>query len=136
MGEWAHPAHYTETARAFAKRERAAIIGVFVEMCLPRLREAARRCGYALGVHGTLIRDLDLIACPWTDKAASPDDLAEAIGVAIDETTGWSHQRKPDWTAKPHGRLAVTLIAGTGGDIHVDLSVMPRLEPAPKEPPE
>lgn len=127
MGEWSHPGHYSETARDYVKRERAAQIAVFVEMALPRMREAARRVGYALGVHGTQVRDLDLIACPWIDRAGTPDDLAAALGHVIADTTAWSHQRVSDWTQKPHGRVATTLIAGPGGDVHVDLSVMPRL---------
>lgn len=31
----------------------------------------ARELGYALAVHGSLARDLDIIACPWTETATS-----------------------------------------------------------------
>lgn len=47
---------------------------------VPRLTEVARDCGYALGVHGSMHRDLDLIAVPWVDEAKSADDL---IGTNI-----------------------------------------------------
>lgn len=136
MGEWSHPAHCTETARAYVKRERAAQIAVFMELAMPRMREAARRCGYALAVHGTLIRDLDVIACPWAKDARSADELVAALGVVIAEVTGWGHQQARDWTEKPHGRVAAILIAGPGGDVHMDLSVMPRLAELPKAEPD
>jgi len=101
------------------------------------MREAARRCGYALAVHGTQVRDLDLIACPWIEEAASPDDLATALGNVIGETTGWCYQHADrDWTEKPHGRVGVILIAGSGGEVHVDLSVMPRLGKPPADEPD
>lgn len=35
----------------------------------PILCEAARACGYALAIHGTMQRDLDLVAVPWVDEA-------------------------------------------------------------------
>lgn len=31
--------------------------------------EVARGCGYAIGLHGSMKRDVDLIAVPWTDEA-------------------------------------------------------------------
>ena len=46
---------------------------------LPTIREAARELGYAIGLHGSLARDFDIIAVPWTEDAAHPDDLAKAI---------------------------------------------------------
>jgi hypothetical protein len=32
---------------------------------LPELRRVAREYGYELGLHGSMTRDLDLIAAPW-----------------------------------------------------------------------
>jgi hypothetical protein len=39
----------------------------------------ARRHGYALAVHGSLARDIDLVAIPWIVEADEPEILAEAI---------------------------------------------------------
>lgn len=39
----------------------------------------ARRHGYAIGVHGSMSRDLDLIAVPWVESASSPDELLKEI---------------------------------------------------------
>jgi hypothetical protein len=49
---------------------------------LPAIREAARKCGYAIGVHGSMRRDLDLIAAPWIAEHSDLDTLAKAVQVA------------------------------------------------------
>lgn len=53
------------------------------------LRVKARELGYALAIHGTLKRDIDLIACPWTGHAVDARTLAEALlRVAADHNDG------------------------------------------------
>lgn len=69
---------------------------------LPDLRTAARRCGYALGVHGSLKRDLDLIAVPWVEEYSTKDILAKELQMAA---CGLSRE-KHVWEEKPHGRWA------------------------------
>lgn len=123
MGDWSHPAHYTETARRFEEQGRAAQIAVFMDLCFPRLRETARTCGYALAVHGTMRRDLDLIAVPWVDRAVSAEDLVKALSATVRDVAGWGHRSGEAWTEKPHGRVATTIIASS--DVHIDLSIMP-----------
>lgn len=88
---------------------------------LPTLREAARACGYALGLHGSMRRDLDLIAVPWTKKAVSADTLAHRLCKAA---CGLRHKRY-DWEEKPNGRKAT--IVPVGMLTFIDLSVMPKL---------
>lgn len=50
---------------------------------LPKMRVVAKEHGYALAVHGSQKRDLDLIACPWIDQPSSPSVLAEALRKSI-----------------------------------------------------
>ena len=129
MGEWSHPDHYTSSARAFEEATRTAAIAVFCEQALPSLIETARSHGYALAVHGSRRRDLDLIAIPWTERAADADALRSALCATTKDRTGWGHlSNSGTWTEKPHGRLATTIIASM--DIQLDLSVVPR---QPKE---
>ncbi len=96
------------------------------------LRETAREHGYALGVHGSLARDIDLIAVPWTGEACSQVELAEAIRRKAEEVCGFAflhpledrpffHGGMPG--SKPHGRLAWAF--HLGGGPYIDLSVMP-----------
>lgn len=87
------------------------------------LRAAARKCGYALAVHGSLDRDLDLIAVPWTEEATDADRLVHAICEAWGFGDGLM-ALEPHGPPKLHGRIAYTLIPG--GPLFVDLSVMPR----------
>ena len=40
-----------------------------LDLILPPMRRAAKDDGYAIIVHGSLNRDIDLVAVPWTDAA-------------------------------------------------------------------
>jgi hypothetical protein len=88
----------------------------------PELATLARAHGYALAVHGTLGRDMDLICIPWTEQACEPITLVEAI-----TTTFAVRQVGGPPTRKPHGREAWTLSVGFG-ECAIDLSFMPRAD--------
>lgn len=97
---------------------------------LPRLRTVAREHGYALGLHGSMRRDLDLIAAPWTDDAKSAKELVDALAVSCggfvvgaDLGGKWTAERG---TAQPHGRESWNICFG--GNPFLDVSVMPRME--------
>lgn len=91
----------------------------------PFALESARRValtfGYAVAVHGSQTRDLDLIAVPWVEDAKPPEAMIQAIADAVD---GYY---KPRATDKPHGRRAWSIYMGHGG-AYIDLSVMPLKE--------
>jgi hypothetical protein len=102
---------------------------------IPPLTEAAREVGYALAVHGSMGRDLDLIAVPWTEEAVS----AEALIMRLLSASGFLHahlpHRREDATPdqasgdvgaiKPHGRRAWSIHFDNG--LYLDVSVMPRV---------
>jgi hypothetical protein len=124
MGQWSHPKHYSATAQQLEVRTRQAQIAVFKEVVLPRLRETARTAGYALAVHGSEARDLDLLAAPWKDDAVDAATLLRALAATTRDCTGWGFLEEAEkWEAKPHGRVAATIL-GTS-DVHLDISVMP-----------
>lgn len=85
---------------------------------------ALRNQGYALAVHGTRLRDLDLLAVPWTEETAlAPKDVAEIVADAIPGVVKWPFEKKP------HGRVAVVIYPrwAYGFDRwYIDLSIMPR----------
>lgn len=119
------------------------------EQLIGPLREVARQLGYALAVHGTLKRDIDLIACPWTSHAVSARALAKAIQHKAREIVGCAESSRSESRssnpkyfrdglsgfaptvgliqAKPHGRRswAFHLTPNQDGP-YIDLSVMPR----------
>jgi hypothetical protein len=92
-------------------------------LLLQWLTDAANKCGYALGLHGSLNRDMDLIAAPWTEEAISADQLVTQLASAAG---GWIDQGSleinPEF--RPHGRIAYTIQLGRG--LYIDVSVMPR----------
>lgn len=93
------------------------------------VRRIAREHGYAVGVHGSLLRDLDLIACPWTARAHAASTLVAAIEAGLDDffLQSPATPRKPT-AARAHGRLGwVFLRIGPRGPAFLDLSVMPRV---------
>lgn len=110
--------------------------GLFA-LLLPRLVEVAREHGYALAVHGSMGRDLDLIACPWVESAADPLELVEAIRARVggsclrDKDVPITNEEERLWNAgnltrkpMPHGRIGTVI--HLGGGPYIDLSVMPR----------
>ncbi len=105
------------------------------------LAEIAREHGYALAVHGTVARDFDLIAIPWTDAAGDAnvliEKLREAVGglIILSGTKGGRYDAArgefveaviENPSLKPHGRLAWNIHID-GGSAVLDVSVMPRV---------
>lgn len=91
-----------------------------VYCCLyPDLVKIARVYGYALAVHGSLARDMDLVAIPWTDSAQEPEYVLKAFCQEFSlKIVGGPPTRMPN------GRLTYTL-ALMFGECFIDLSFMP-----------
>lgn len=87
------------------------------------LSDLARDHGYALAVHGSVARDFDLVAIPWTDSAVKADVLVQVIAERCYLCYGIFGTGLIGPEVKPHGRLAWSLMIGSGSMI--DLSVMP-----------
>lgn len=80
--------------------------------------------GYALAVHGSLHRDLDLIAVAWREDADSPETLVEML----QQHEGLIYSGP--WVDKPHGRRAISLRT-RGWHKPIDLSIIPPRPAAP-----
>lgn len=80
--------------------------------------------GYAIAMHGSLTRDLDLIATPWAERACEPQHLVNRI---ID--AAGLREKVDNPGQKPHGRLVWTLhLPGFGEPRWIDLSITPRAQ--------
>lgn len=94
----------------------------FYAYMLPQLIMAARSVGYALAVHGSMRRDLDLVAVPWVEGAGTHEQLLDALCEVV------GFEREPPArsgpTEKPLGRRAYVIHLSTG--VYIDLSVTPR----------
>lgn len=84
----------------------------------PQLAEITRNHGYALAIHGSLGRDMDLICVPWNETVSHPDEIVNEI------TTKFALKKvgQPDTTH--HGRIRYT-ISVAFGECFIDLSFMP-----------
>lgn len=105
-----------------------AFIETFLEQVLPDLRLAAKGCGYAIAVHGSQARDIDLVAIPWAKSADAPELLVQRICGVLSGKLGRAIYSGADWADKPHGRKAVTIITSGPLEPEIDLSIMPRTE--------
>jgi hypothetical protein len=94
---------------------------------LPRLQELARQYGYALGIHGTMTTDLDLIAVPWTEEAVEPEMLIDVLRMAVNGHIAGPPFYDPCPREKPHGRLCWSIFLNDPPQgPYLDVSVMPR----------
>ena len=108
-----------------------AFVDAFLQEVLDDLKLAARGCGYALAVHGSRARDIDLIAVPWTERADTSELLVQRLcGVLSGKMGRALPMGDDDWTKKPHGRRALTIILAGAMSPEIDLSIMPRVEKA------
>jgi hypothetical protein len=86
------------------------------------VRKLAWEEGYAIGLHGSFTRDLDMIAVPWAEHCTrKPEKLIARIvqATGLLETQGSPGE-------KPHGRKVWTLRLPEFGDPRfIDLSIMP-----------
>jgi hypothetical protein len=137
-----------------ADAHHADCLARWAQPCIEKMRDAARICGYALAVHGSLAFDIDVIAVPWVVQAVPEADLIEALRKACesvtnlpticgfaDDTLAATYKMEPR-EQKLHGRVAWSW--QLGGGVYVDCSVMPlrpdeepgwvkRPEPPPEE---
>jgi hypothetical protein len=95
---------------------------VYVSL-FPHLAEIANKHGYALAAHGSVQRDLDLVAIPWADDVSDAETLMSAIAEYLKIFTEMFGLEIHGPEAKPHGRMAYLIATGFGSAI--DLSVMP-----------
>ena len=109
------------------RRATQAFVDAFLAEVMDDLRLVARGCGYALLVHGTRARDIDMLAVPWTSQAEDADFLRQRLLGALAGKFGRAVHHSNEWTEKPHGRRACTIL-GPGMCPEIDFSVMPRIE--------
>jgi hypothetical protein len=95
----------------------------WIEPSLPDfqlIQRLARQVGYSVAIHGSLKRDVDLVAAPWTDESVGNATLVDHLCEGLDA----KRVGGPEY--KPHGRVAVTLQIDGYYKI-IDLSIMPTI---------
>lgn len=87
------------------------------------MKAIALKYGYNLVLHGSLNRDMDLIAIPWVEELGSVDEMIDEFCAYVGGKVCLFNRRStPDgsiegdrFTAKPHGRIAYIIDIYRGG---------------------
>lgn len=87
----------------------------------PDLREAALNCGWALGLHGSLSNDMDIMAMPWTEEAVSPLNLIIKLCECFTDADLLKDGIKRT-TNKPNNRIVYTI--SIWGEFYLDINVI------------
>lgn len=116
-GDWAYwpyergystPSNLREIAAECERRQGGSAMGATLAL-IERIRALAKTKGWAIGVHGSLIRDIDLIAVPWEEDACDWYDLYTAI-VFQNGLWGADKPVRGNMANKPCGRLATIIL--------------------------
>lgn len=91
------------------------------------LRSAALNCGWALGLHGSLSADMDIMAMAWTDGAAPVETMIRALSDCFTENLFTKNIMPP--TKKPNGRLVYTM--SIWADFYLDINIIDRAPASP-----
>jgi len=108
------------------------MIAPWYALMFEKLDRIAWRYGYCLTLHGSMARDLDLVAIPWVEDADDPDRLIDAF-VRYVANKSDVHISQPRSVSKPHGRMSYVIPIGFGGNYYLDISVMPRKSNEPRK---
>lgn len=91
---------------------------VFYATTYPDMVETARRHGWALGLHGSLVSDMDLMAMPWTEDASDAQELIDAIAnLFVDPPIAFEPYR-----GKPNNRVVWTIPICI--DFYLDINII------------
>ena len=85
------------------------------------LRNAAMDCGWALGLHGSLAHDMDIMAMPWTVDAKPVEEMVQALSDCFTENPWKDHHIKPNYN-KPNRRVVYTMTIWK--DFYLDINVI------------
>lgn len=100
-----------------------------------QLKEIAKEYGYNLVVHGSMNRDLDLIAIPWIDDAKDERDLIQALHSHITGLTVANEHEDAIFMFKelPGGRHSYVININRGGYRNgVDENGIPKYDQDPQ----
>jgi ribosomal protein S27AE len=101
-------------ARNAGKPDATARCFMLAQKLIGPLRRVAYTHGYALPEHGSLQRDIDLVAVPWTAEACDPFVLAEALRAKAAEINGYadvaSHEKMQRVSASEAARTPLLVL--------------------------
>lgn len=109
----------------------------FYACCFTTIQKLGRDLGYNIVMHGSMDRDIDLVAIPWSDNPASHYELLKAIdlyvrGICYAED---HFERGYMFSVLPGGRSSYVVNINRGGTYnnytdeqwYIDISITPLL---------
>lgn len=90
------------------------------------LKKVARRYGYALALHGSLTRDMDLVAFPWVEKPKSHISMLRAMNKHLGNKLSRGQKPYSYFEKKQHGRESFTICTGGGGYVDISIFTLPK----------
>lgn len=94
---------------------------IFYACVFEDLRKAALDCGWALGLHGSLSTDMDIMAMPWTEDAKSVEEMIQALSNCFSGAPS-KHKHTIPYYDKPNGRVVYTM--NIWADFYLDINVI------------
>lgn len=94
----------------------------FYAVLFNRMKERAFELWYMLTIHGSLHRDMDLIAVAWTEDAKTIEELIEAIDECLWKTS-FKESKWDTLQNRPHWRKSIAI--WIMWDWYIDLSIIP-----------
>ena len=85
------------------------------------LRNAAFDCGWALGLHGSLAKDMDIMAMPWTEDAKPVEDMIQSLIDCFTPNPFDDISKRPI-LGKPNNRVVYTIHIWK--DLYLDVNVI------------
>lgn len=102
------------------------------EVCdrlIPVIQNKAKSCGWAAAVHGSKIRDLDILAVPWSTNACELPYFLEAIrSEIVTEMGGDCYLVNPPGEYKSLCRRAYTLMINSEQIVHTTVGAYPFID--------
>jgi len=87
----------------------------------PDIMKAAHECGWALGLHGSLASDMDIMAMPWTEDATPVETMIQALSDCF-VGSPWKEYHTVPHRGKPNSRVVYTM--SIWSDWYLDINVI------------
>lgn len=107
----------------------------FYSVCFQGLQKIARDFGYNLLIHGSMDRDMDLVAVPWINEPKTHLELLEAFSNYLGVPIPIDQDNKPHYmyNVLPGGRHSYVINLNRGGKFnsyldaqyYLDISITP-----------
>ncbi|MNX23719.1 hypothetical protein D3C86_537240 [compost metagenome] len=94
---------------------------VFYACMWEDFRKAALDCGWALGLHGSLNSDMDIMAMPWIENCSSIDVMIESLERCLTKPDEQIFRTEKS-TDKPNNRVVYTI--HIFADFYLDINII------------